>query len=209
MMLDRSQVVCIKYHALSKWVTRQLGGIAHERRVASIASTIFDLTGSLHELTRADLRLLRMAAVVHDVGRAIDDEAHPEHGARMVRQRRDLPLTGAERRRLAFLTRFHKGRVPERGHEPILRRKDNPERMRLLLALLRAADALDGRTTETPHLQFTMEGRRLIVNCQLEQNTAKARRVYTRRKKFRLLEEVLNCRVQVNLARSKAMRLVA
>jgi exopolyphosphatase/pppGpp-phosphohydrolase len=209
MVTDRCEPVCIKYHALSRWVSTELGGIAHERRVASIASAIFDLTGSLHELNRADLRLLRMAAVVHDVGRAVAKEGHPEHGARMVRRHPDLPLTRAERRRLAFLTRYHKGRVPAPGRDQILRRKDNHERMRLLLALRRAADALDGRSTETPRLRFAMEGRRLLVTCQLDRDTPKARRVYARRKKFRLLEELLDCRVEVVLPRSKSLRLVA
>jgi hypothetical protein len=75
--------------------------------------------------------------------------------------------------------------------------------------LLRAADGLDSRAAETPRLRFSLDGRRLRIHCQLEQNTPKARRVYTRRKKFRLLEELLGCRVQVVISRAKPMRMVA
>ncbi len=93
MRVDRDQPVCIKYHALSRWVARQLGGIEHERRVAAIASTLFDLTVPLHHLHGEERRLLHMAAMVHDVGRAVDDDNHPQEGAKMVRRQRDLPLT--------------------------------------------------------------------------------------------------------------------
>jgi exopolyphosphatase/guanosine-5'-triphosphate,3'-diphosphate pyrophosphatase len=210
MRLSRhGEPVCLKFHALSRWAARQLGHIDHERRVASIASTLFDLTGSLHGLESSDLRLLKLAAVVHDVGRAVDAETHAQIGSRMVRQARDLPLTSGERRCLAYLTRHHKGRVPVAGCDRILRRRDDHKRLLFLLALLRAADALDSRSAETPRLRFALEGRRLRVNCVLDRDTHKARRVYTRRKKFRLLEELLGCRVEVILGRSKSMRLVA
>lgn len=209
MRLIRDEPSCIKYHALSRWVGRCLGGVDHERRVTSIASSLFDLTASLHDLRTSDRRLLRMAAIAHDVGRSVDDESHPRHGAAMIRQHEDLPLTGTERRMLAYLVRYHRDRVPPAARDRVLRRKDDHRRMRMLLGILRAADGLDSRTAETPRLRFALEGRRLRITCQLEQNTPKARRVYTRRKKFRLLEETLGCRVQVVLTRSKAVRLVA
>jgi exopolyphosphatase / guanosine-5'-triphosphate,3'-diphosphate pyrophosphatase len=204
-----AEPVCLKFHALSRWAAEHLGRIDHERRVVSIASTLFDLTGSLHGLESSDLRLLRLAAVVHDVGRAVDDETHPQVGARMIREANDLPLTGGERRWLAYLTNYHKGRVPVAGCDRVLRRKDDHQRMLLLLALLRAADAMDSRSAETPRLRFALQGRKLQITCLLNHDTPKARRVYTRRKKFRLLEELLGCRVMVNLRRSKAMQLVA
>jgi exopolyphosphatase/guanosine-5'-triphosphate,3'-diphosphate pyrophosphatase len=204
-----TEPVCLKFHALARWVTTHLGKADHERRVASIASSLFDLTGSLHGLTSSDLRLLKLAAVVHDVGRSVDEETHHQVGAQMVRQAKNLPLTRSERRYLAYLTRHHKGPIPAAGCDGILRRRDNRDRLLLLLALLRASDALDSRSAETPRLRFAMQGRRLRINCQLDQDTPKARRVYARRKKFRLLEEMLNCRVEVIIARSKSMKLVA
>jgi exopolyphosphatase/guanosine-5'-triphosphate,3'-diphosphate pyrophosphatase len=199
----------LKFHALSRWAAEHLGRVDHERRVVSIVSTLFDLTGSLHSLGSADLRLLRMAAIVHDVGRAVDDETHPQIGARMLREANELPLTGGERRWLAYLTYYHKGRVPMAGCDRILRGKDDHHRLLLLLALLRVADAMDSRSAETPRLRFAMEGRKLKITCLLDHDTPKARRVYTRRKKFRLLEELLGCRVMVSLGRGKAMKLVA
>jgi hypothetical protein len=84
-----------------------------------------------------------------------------------------------------------------------------------LLALLRAADALDSRSLETPRLVFALGGRpqrlpvELRVHCYLHADTPKARKVYRRRKKFRLLEDVLGCRVEIEIAHAHALRLVA
>lgn len=205
----RDEPLSLKLHALSRWADRHLRGVDHERRVANNATRLFELTSSFHGLNTEDLRLLQMAAMVHDVGRSVDDEEHPEHGARMVRQEPHLPLTGGERRWLAYLTRYHRGRVPESRRDEVLRRKDDHHRLRLLLALLRAADALDSRSTETPRLRFQLDGRRVRITCYLEHDTPKARRVYTRRKKFRLLEQLLNCRVEVTLRGPKTVQLVA
>lgn len=210
MRMDRrEETLCIQLHALTRWVARHLGTVEHEQRVTAIASTLFDLTGPLHRLADADRRLLRMAAVVHDVGRAVDDDTHPVEGARMLRNDPDLPLSGTERRSLAFLTRYHKGRVPPAGYDEILRGRDDHERLRLLLSLLRAADALDSRSLDSPRLVFAREGRRLRITCYLDRDCPKARKVYARRKKFRLIEELLNCRVEVMIDTASSLRMVA
>src|SRR5581483_11298394 len=51
---------------------------AIEQRVSEIAQKLFDLTWPLHGLGCRERRLLRLAAFVHDVGRAIDDRTHPK-----------------------------------------------------------------------------------------------------------------------------------
>src|SRR5205085_10434109 len=105
--------VCLTYQALQRWVRRQLGAVDHERRVTAIGSKLFDLTWPLHGLGSGERRLLRLSAMVHDVGRSIDDDTHPEQGAKLLLDETHLPLGGAERRALAYLTLYHKGRVPE------------------------------------------------------------------------------------------------
>jgi exopolyphosphatase/pppGpp-phosphohydrolase len=163
-----------------------------------------------------DRRLLRLGALVHDVGRAVDKAEHPAIGADMLLDAHDgPPLTAAERRRLAYLTAHHKGDIPPAGGDAILCPSDGAPRMLRLLALLRAADALDSRSLETPRLVFALGGspRRLPVelrvHCYLHADTPKARKVYRRRKKFRLLEDVFNCRVEIEIAHAHALRLVA
>ena len=95
-----------------------------------------------------------------------------------------------------------------------------------LLALLRAADALDSRSLESPRLVFALvpgparaapppANARAVPapGCTSpvtsKTDSPKARRVYEHRKKFRLLEDVLGCRVEVEIVQAQALRMVA
>src|SRR4051812_18517258 len=203
---NRDLACPIQQH-LERWVARKLGGISHERRVANIAIELFEIARPLHGLRPRDLRLLRWAAVVHDVGRSICDATHPEQGAALVLDAPSLPLTETDRRYLAYLTLYHRGKVPAPGHDDVLARTDDHERLIRVLALLRAADGLDNRVLARklrvpPKVSFGLAHRAagprrstLHVSCYLEKDSTKARRVYQRRKKFKLLEEVLRCEV--------------
>jgi exopolyphosphatase/pppGpp-phosphohydrolase len=207
---------CPKYAAAQRWVMRHLGATRHEQRVASIASNLFDLTHPLHSLTPASRRLLRLGAMVHDVGRIISKADHPSDGAAMLEADETLPLTPGERRALVYFTLHHRGRVPDLGRDDVLSKADDADRLLLLLAMLRSADALDSRSVEPARLVFALSGMKLTtgrrdlrITCYLENDSAKARKVYRRRKKFRLLEELLDVRVDVESDRAEGLRLVA
>jgi exopolyphosphatase/pppGpp-phosphohydrolase len=120
-----------------------------------------------------------------------------------------LPLTRAQRRALAFLTLYHRDAVPAMGREALLRDGDDRASMRKILALLRTADALDSRSQESPRLTFAFRKRRLRVTCYLSDLSGKARRVYQRRKKYRLLEDELGCGVDVDVRSAERVRQVA
>ena len=214
---EHHEPACPKFRAVRRWVTRRLGGVRHERHVAAIASNLFDLTRPLHKLNPAHRRLLRLGALVHDVGRCISKPDHPKEGARLLLADDALPLTPPERRALAYLALHHRGAVPAAGRDAVLHRTDDAERLLHVLALLRAADALDSRSLATPaRLVFALVAapsrtarRQLRATCYLAAGCAKARRVYRRRKKFRLLEELLDVRVDVQIDHAEALRLVA
>jgi exopolyphosphatase/guanosine-5'-triphosphate,3'-diphosphate pyrophosphatase len=203
------QISSTSYNVVRRWVTRCLGTVRHEDRVVEIAGRLFQLTSHQHGLPASDLRLLRVAVVVHDVGRSIDEETHPRQGARMLLKEPNLPLDEHERRWLAYLTRYHRGAVPDVRCDGILRRSDPHARLRLLLALLRAADGLDSRSLDAPRLSFTMTNKKLRITCRLDDESPKASRAFTRRKKFRLLEELLDVRVDVRITTHSAITAAA
>ncbi|HLL88579.1 MAG TPA: HD domain-containing protein [Tepidisphaeraceae bacterium] len=200
--------ISLKHRLLERWTARRLGTIAHERRVTAIAATLFDLTAHLHRLSPADRKLLLLGCVCHDVGRSVDEDEHPREGARMILQDNWLPITPAERRLLAYFCRYHRGTVPEAGGDAYLLPTDDRRAARLLLALLRAADALDSRSQESPRLAIALHGRRVHVTCYLNDDSAKARKAYGKRKKYRLLEELLDCRVDVDVRCGEALQTV-
>ena len=85
--------------------------------------------------------MLELGTILHDVGRKVDVKHHPAIGAKMILADEWLPLSESERRSVAYLTRYHRGAVPEAGFDEILTASENRRRLRLVLAMLRAADA--------------------------------------------------------------------
>jgi exopolyphosphatase/guanosine-5'-triphosphate,3'-diphosphate pyrophosphatase len=195
--------------AIAHWVSRHLDDIEHEQRVSRIASTLFALTSPLHRLDPRARNLLRAAALVHDVGRSIDKSEHPAKGARILLDDPALKLPDHDRRALAFLTFYHRDGLPRLGAEKLLKDAHDRPSLRKMLGLLRAADALDSRSLESPRLIFTLKKKRLHVMCYLEDFSNKARRVYQRRRKFRLIEEELGCAVEIDVRSADALTLVA
>jgi hypothetical protein len=128
-----------------------------------------------------------------------------------------LPLTGGERRTLAYLTLHHRGPVPTAGRDGVLQRHDDHDRLLHVLALLRAADALDSRSLAEPaRVVFAIAAppsrdasRELRITCYLQSISPKARKVYRWRKKFRLLEDLLGVDVEVAIDHAEGLRLVA
>jgi exopolyphosphatase/pppGpp-phosphohydrolase len=213
-----NEPVCPKFYAIQRWVMCHLRTVEHEHQVAAIASNLFDQSRTLHTLNLADRRLLRLGAMVHDVGRCVNKAEHPRKGAEMILADTTLPLSSAERRALAYLTLYHRGPVPRVRRDAILHRTDDAGRLLGLLAILRSADALDSRSLEPARLMFALlDGSRtngprvLRITCYLENECEKARKVYRRRRKFRLLEELLDVRVEVEIEidHVERLRLVA
>ena len=148
------------------------------------------------------------------MGRAIEDKGHARHGARMILDSTTLPVNETERRRLAYLTRYHRGRVPEMGDEEILQHGESDTRedvakLRVLLGLLRASDALDSRTAEAPRLILALRDRKLSIRGYVAGNAQAAAQLFGRPKKFRLLEETLKCEVRTEWFSTDVMTLVA
>jgi exopolyphosphatase/pppGpp-phosphohydrolase len=197
------------HEQLETWVHKHLGAVAHERRVAQIAGAIFDLTRDLHQLDRRAHWMLIAAALVHDVGRGTDPEDHARIGAEAIFSDLRLPLTTSVRRSLAYLTRYHRGPVPQCGEDDVLREADNPQDLLKVLALLRASDTLDSRSIEPPRLLLARRGTDLQICCYLREPCERAQKAFCRPKKYRLLEQTLDCTVDVSVRLGDAQLLLA
>jgi len=201
-------IAMFKLRSLQHWTEGHLHTLAHEKRVARVALELFDLLIVTHGLGVEHRRLLRMGAVVHDVGRCRGENNHAARGATMILQDRSLPLTPPERRLVAYLTQYHRGAVPALGEDGILVRGDGRAAALRMLALLRVADALDCRSLPSPAVRLRLRADRLCVECEVPDGVSvgKARRAFDKPKKFRLAEQLLNCRVLVKLRRAPTGR---
>ncbi len=184
---------------IRRWVARRLENTRHEQRVMGVAVRLFDLTVPLHGLSRRHRKLLKIGALLHDVGRYGGAEKHHMRGARMILRGRGLRLTTTQRGAAAFMARYHRGQLPawsDAGSNV----KDRLRReMLILLGLLRAADALDCRDLAPSTLVIRLREGRLRIWCHTDEDYETARQAFDRRKKFRLLERTLKLRVRVQI----------
>ena len=185
---------------VERWVVRQLGCCRHEKQVLGIATRLFELTANLHGLPPFYRRFLRIGALVHDVGRIGGAAGHHVRGARMVLRNQGLPLSADERQVAAFLTQFHRKRPPsKRTIREWTGTSAQVGVLRKLLAILRAADALDSRRVTSQGLTMRLEGRRLQVRVLVDGDRAAAVRALDKRRKFQMLREVFGLSVKVQI----------
>jgi exopolyphosphatase/guanosine-5'-triphosphate,3'-diphosphate pyrophosphatase len=117
---------------------------AHSRRVAAHAGRL--LSGCVEAFDHPERRVhyatvLTIAALVHDVGRAVAAQGHERHGRYLVRHAAETAGWDPELRELvAALTQSHRRRARRRW---LGRRFGGVEDHLRLAALLRIADGLD------------------------------------------------------------------
>ncbi|MBP8300685.1 MAG: Ppx/GppA family phosphatase [Planctomycetes bacterium] len=116
----------------------------HAEAVLTIARHLFDQTRELHGLGGRARVLLEAAALLHDVGVAVNNDGHHKHSQYLIEASELVGLSEEERHFVALLARYHRKGPPSRDHEEFetLRRRDRTMIERLA-ALLRIADALD------------------------------------------------------------------
>jgi exopolyphosphatase / guanosine-5'-triphosphate,3'-diphosphate pyrophosphatase len=117
----------------------------HVGRVAALSLEMFDglAAAGLHELGDAERELLWAACVLHDIGTAIDYEDHHRHSAYLIL---NAGLPGFDPRELVLvglIARYHRKGDPDASELGELAQDGDPERLRLLCAIIRLAEQLE------------------------------------------------------------------
>ncbi len=119
-------------------------GEEHARDVARLALELFDGLALMHQLPAATRPWLEAAALLHDIGHALNHQKHHKHTHYIILNS-DLPgLSDRERRLVACIARFHRRSPPDPGHEALEGLTATEVRIvRKASTLLRIADSLD------------------------------------------------------------------
>ncbi len=122
---------------------------AHCEHVRRLAAQLFDQLAPIHDLPPGQRVPLELGALLHDVGLAVNLQAHHKHGEYMVRNADITGLSGHQQVQVACLVRYHGKATPEPHHR--LYRSLAPSertRVRQLASLLKIAVALDNDRTQ-------------------------------------------------------------
>jgi exopolyphosphatase/guanosine-5'-triphosphate,3'-diphosphate pyrophosphatase len=143
-------------------------GEAHGKQVAQLALTLFDDLAILHQLPAASRPYLEIAALLHDIGHAVNVQKHHKHTHYLILSS-DLPgLTDRERQIIALIARFHRRSKPDAQHELLVPLSPGDFRaVRKCAALLRVADSLD-RSHRQPvkSVGASLKGRSVLLTLR-------------------------------------------
>lgn len=121
----------------------------HVDQVRRLAGQVFEGLRPLHRYGEREKQLLDAAAVLQDVGLAVNYYRHDRHGGDLVAS---APLNGFTHREqvlLALLVRFHLRGKPRLGAFSRLCQPDDEKLLTRLAACLRLADHLDRSRSQT------------------------------------------------------------
>ncbi len=117
----------------------------HAEHVAELALELFDALASagVHPGDPAERELLWAAAILHDVGVAIDYDDHHKHSRYLILNNRLPGFSPRETALIAQITRYHRKGEPDFGElEPLMERGDR-DVLERGAALLRIAESLE------------------------------------------------------------------
>ena len=116
----------------------------HARHVAELSASMFNQLEGVHGLNASDRSLLRLAAIVHDVGDFVGYESHHKHTYYLVGNTEMMGLSPYDKEIVANVARYHRKAFPDLSH-PGFRKLDRRGRsvVRKLSAILRIADSFD------------------------------------------------------------------
>ncbi len=118
----------------------------HARRVASIATQLFDEARriKLHPFGDWERELLYYAAILHDVGMFISFSGHQAHSHYIIRHAELLGFDQTEIAIMAALAFYHRKKLPRKKHEPFgMLDPRSQKTVFSLCAFLRMAESLD------------------------------------------------------------------
>jgi exopolyphosphatase/guanosine-5'-triphosphate,3'-diphosphate pyrophosphatase len=116
----------------------------HARHVAELCTSVFDQLQPLHGLGPSERSLLRLAAILHDIGDFVGYDAHHKHTYYLVTNSELMGLSPEAKEIVANVGRYHRKAFPDLTH-PGFRKLDRRGRtvVRKLSALLRVVDSFD------------------------------------------------------------------
>ena len=170
----------------------------HGQQCARLALRLFDVTASLHGLGEREREWLEYAALLHDIGYAIQYRNHHKHAYYLIT---NADLDAFDRREIeiiAHVARYHRGPTPKVRRHPTLAALEPWQRraIRQLAALLRTADALD-RTHASRVDEIYGSIRKDKVTLEVLSRYDVELELEAARERGRYFEKVFHCRLRL------------
>jgi len=167
----------------------------HARQAAKLALKLFDKMQPLHKMGNTERIWLRIASLLHDIGKSANSEFHHKASQDIIIRHAALPFRKRIRKIIGLIARYHKGATPKDTHKYYRRLNEEDKRCVMILAgMLRMADGLDaGHKGLVTDLACQARGRKLIVYLVGKEGIDVDKAV----RKADLLGQAFDCEVEV------------
>jgi exopolyphosphatase/guanosine-5'-triphosphate,3'-diphosphate pyrophosphatase len=176
----------------------------HARQVAKLSLKLFDKLQPLHRMGNSERIWLRVASLLHDVGKSVSGEYHNKASRDIIVNEANLPFRKRVRKMIGLVARYHKGALPDDSHKYYRGLKDDEKQcVKVLAAILRLADGLDaGHEGLVTDLACEVQRKRMVIYI-LGEDGVDLRKVV---KKSDLFEDVFGYEVEVRTAAAGKVR---
>ena len=173
---------------------------AHAQHVARLAKRLFHSVAVDHRLGRRWEVILRVAALLHEVGLFIATSGYHKHSMYLISNSEVFGFGPEEVDLVALVARYHRRAFPKPSHDAY-RSLDRDVRVAVsqVAAILRIADALDNsRSQRIENLQCELDDDRYVISVRGVSDLALER--IAMNKASELFEETFGRRIQLRSA---------
>jgi putative phosphoesterase len=171
----------------------------HSHQVTRLAMRLFDELGELHGLGAEERFWLQCAGILHDIGWIEGQKGHHKTSLRIILAEPHLPFDERERNIVGSIARYHRRKLPNKGHPHFASlKRDERQKVKVLSAILRVADGLDfSRQSLVKDITSEVSPDQIAINCAVsgEAETEKNRAM----EKGDLFERVFNRDLMISL----------
>jgi len=172
----------------------------HSRQVADLSVRLFRELQPEHRLDKRFELLLKIAALLHEVGMFIGDRSHHKHSMYIIMNSELFGLTRKDISLIALVARYHRRATPRPYHEEYTSLdRDSRIAVAKMAAILRVADALDrDHMQQVRAMTFTREPGQFVISVSDGADLTLER--FALKEKGNLLEEVFGMKAVVRNA---------
>lgn len=139
---------------------------AHSKQVSKLCGILFQGLRDEHQLDPRYELLLRVAALLHEIGLYISTGAYHKHSMYLIQHSELFGLSRSDVLLVALTARYHRRTSPKPTHT-VFTALSRDQRIAVvkMAAMLRVADALEASHSQRLHeLKFSREGGRLVIS---------------------------------------------
>jgi exopolyphosphatase/guanosine-5'-triphosphate,3'-diphosphate pyrophosphatase len=140
----------------------------HSKQVAELSARLFRELQPEHRLEKRFELLLKVAALLHEVGMFIGDRSHHKHSMYIILNSELFGVTRRDITLIALVARYHRRATPRPYHEEYTSLdRDSRIAVAKLAAILRVADALDrDHMQQVGDVTFSRESGQFVITIQ-------------------------------------------